>query len=99
MNCDKYGWSQFAPTDEVKDFDGTIDTGIYFIETDIYNYVLQGNGFYFDDTVEKLLKYKLITKSNIKYQVKASYSFLPNHFEKFVHENFRGNNHVHLEKI
>ena len=54
------------------------------IETNIYNIVLRGNGWYFDDTVEKLLKYKLITKSNIKYQVKASYNLLPNHFEKFV---------------
>ena len=87
MNCDKYGWSQFAPTDEVKDFDGTIDTGTYFIETSISNPVLEDNGWYFDyNTMEKVLKYKLITNSNIKFQVKASYSLSPDHFEKFVHD-------------
>ena len=35
-NCDKYGWSLYTPTDEVKEFDGEIDTGLYYIETNNY---------------------------------------------------------------
>ena len=59
MNCDTYGWSLFTPTDEVKPFDGTIDAGMYFIETDTC-FPLKGNGWYYDDTVEKALNYNLI---------------------------------------
>ena len=33
MNCDKFGWAIYMPTDEIKPFDGTIDTGRYCIET------------------------------------------------------------------
>ena len=85
MNCDKYGWSMFSPTDEVKPFDGTIDTGIYFIETDCY-FPLKGNGWYFDGVVEKALKYKLIGKSKIKYQVLASIKLKREHFKQFINE-------------
>ena len=35
-NCDTYGWSVFKPTDEVKPFDGTIETGVYFVESTNY---------------------------------------------------------------
>ena len=66
MNSDVYGWSIFKPTDEVKPFDGTIETGMYFVTTSNY-FPLKGNGWYFDDTVEKALKYNLITKN--KYEV------------------------------
>ena len=62
MNGDNYGWSIFTPTDEVKPFDGTIETGMYFITTTNY-FPLKGNGWYFDDTVDKALKYNLITKT------------------------------------
>jgi hypothetical protein len=36
----------------MKMYDGTIDTGMYVIETDNY-FPLKGNGWYYDDTVEK----------------------------------------------
>ena len=52
MNCDEYGWCKFMPTDEVKPFDGSIDTGLYFVSTTNYR-PLRGNGWYFDDCVEK----------------------------------------------
>ena len=83
MNCDNYGWSAFAPTDEVKPFDGTIDTGMYFIETGNC-FPLKGNGWYYDDTVEKALNRNLIKHENIKYQLKASYTLKQHHFEQFV---------------
>ena len=43
MNSDTYGWSIFKPTDEVKLFDGEIETGMYFIITSNY-FPLKGNG-------------------------------------------------------
>ena len=60
MNSDMYGWSIFKPTDEVNKFDGTIGTGMYFIITSNY-FPLKGNGWYFDDTVDKALKYNFVT--------------------------------------
>lgn len=85
MNSDIYGWSIFKPTDEVKPFDGTIETGMYFAVTSNY-FPLKGNGWYFDDTVDKALKYNLITKNDIKYQVKASCSLDQYHFKQFVRD-------------
>ena len=31
MNSDNYGWPIHMPTDEVRLYDGVIDTGCYFI--------------------------------------------------------------------
>ena len=75
----------YTPTDEVKHFDGAIDTGLYYVETNNY-FPLKGNGWYFDDTVEKAIKYKLINQGNIIYQLKPSFTLKPNHFEGFVHD-------------
>ena len=84
-NCDGFGWSLYTPTDEVKHFDGAIDTGLYYVETNNY-FPLKGNGWYFDDTVEKAIKYKLINQGNIIYQLKPSFTLKPNHFEGFVND-------------
>ena len=61
MKSDTYGWSIFKPTDEVKTFDGTIETGMHFVITS-NSFPLKGNGWHFDDTVEKSITYALITK-------------------------------------
>ena len=83
MNGDTYGWSIFTPTDEVKPFDGIIETGMYFVTTP--NYIpLKGNGWYFDDIVEKALEYKLIQHEDTKYQVNTSYALGQYHFKQFV---------------
>ena len=83
MNCDKFGWAVYMPTDGVKPFGGTIDTGRYCIETTDY-FALNGNGWYCDSVVERALTYKLITPGNIKYQMKASVALQPDHFNQFV---------------
>ena len=83
MTCDEYGWCKFMPTDEVKPFDGSIDTGLYFVSTTNYR-PLRGNGWYFDDTVEKALKHSLISETDIIYQRKPSYVLPPDHFKQFV---------------
>ena len=96
MNCDNYGWSMFTPTDEVKPFDGTIDAGMYFIETDNC-FPLKGNGWYYDDTIEKALNYNLIKKVNIKYQLKASYTLQQHHFKQFVLDVYEKFEPTHLD--
>ena len=87
--CDAYGWSRFAPTDEVKAFTegNAIHTGMYFVVTDNY-FPLKGNGWYFDEVVEKAIGYNLIMWDDIKYQVNASHSLPPTHFKQFVDEMF-----------
>ena len=85
MTCGNYGWPIYMPTDEVRLYDGVIDTGRYHIEsTD--GFALQGNGWYCDSVIDKALHYKLITSEDIKYQLKASMSLKPNHFKQFVLE-------------
>ena len=83
MNCDKFGWSVFMPTDEVKIFDDRIETGRYYIETDD-NFLFSGNGWYADILVEKAVNYELIDLENIKFQIKPSIVLKSNHFEDFV---------------
>ena len=57
MNCDQYGWPINMPTDEVRPYDGVIDTGRYYKEsTD--GFALQGNGWYCDSVIDKALNYK-----------------------------------------
>ena len=73
------------PTDEVEIYDGMIDTGRYYVET-TNAFALEGNGWYCDSVVGKALGYKLITPGNIKYQLKATMSLKPDHFNKFVLE-------------
>ena len=70
MNSGIYGWSIFKPTDEVKPLDGTSETGMYLVTT-ANCFPLKGNGWYFDDTVEKALKYTPMTEKDIKYQMKT----------------------------
>ncbi len=55
MECDKFGWAIYMPTDEIKIFDGNIDLGGYYVET-IGNFALNGNVWYADAVVEKSFK-------------------------------------------
>ena len=83
--CDDFGWSQFMPTDEAQPYDGKIETGMYFIETENCR-PLKGNGWYWDIIVWKSLNYGLIDHEDIKYQVKSSSVLPKSHFEQFVND-------------
>jgi hypothetical protein len=87
QTCDSFGWSRFTPEDEIQHFDGEIQTGIFYIETN-RGFPLRGNGWYFDGVVQGALEHELITKFDIKYQVKASLKLLPYHFKQFVLDLF-----------
>ena len=60
MNCDDYGWPVCMPTDEVRLYDGVIDTGGYYVES-TGGFALQGNGWYCDSVIDKAPNCKLIT--------------------------------------
>ena len=82
MNCDKYGWQIYMPTDEVSLYDGVIDTRIYHIEsTD--DVALQGNGWYCDSVIGKALNYEFIASEYIKYQLKSPMYLKPNRIKQF----------------
>ena len=84
MKCDnKFGWSVYNPTDEVKNFDGRIETGRYFIITND-TFLFSGNGWYADIIVEKAVNYGVIDLEDIKLQIKPSIVLKSNHFEDFV---------------
>ncbi len=83
MNCDEFGWAVYMPTDQVEEYDGTIDTGRYYIETSEC-FALEGNGWYCDSVIKKALQFKLITEEDIKYQLKSSMCLKPDHFKQFV---------------
>ena len=75
----------YMPTDEVEIYEGRIGTGRYYVET-TNTFALEGNGWYCDSVVDKALEYKLTTSENIEYQLKATMSLKPRHFNKFVLE-------------
>ena len=33
MNCDELGWAIYMPTDDIEEYDNTIETGRYYDET------------------------------------------------------------------
>ena len=71
MNCDEVGVAIYMPTDDVEEYDNTIETGIYYVETN-ETYPLEGNGWYCDIVVQKSFQYKLITEQDIIFQLKTS---------------------------
>ena len=74
-SCDDFGWPMFNPTDEVNMFNtiSDIETGVYFVET-FNSFPLTGDVWYFDGVVAAALKYEFITKEDINYYIKPSYS-------------------------
>ena len=68
-----------TPFDEIRHFDGTIETGILYVETR-HGFPLRGNGCYFDSVAKDAFELDLIQHSDIKYQVKASLKLDRRHF-------------------
>ena len=86
----KYGWAIYNVFDEVKPFDGKIETGYYFVKTDNF-FPFKGNGWYDADLVDYGINQCIINKDNITHQYKSSNELEPKYFEKFikfVYENF-----------
>ena len=74
---------EFTVLDNVEPFDGEITPGFYYIESD-NTFPLTGNGFYSKPMVDYVLGQLIITRSQIKKQVKPSATHPPNHFYPFI---------------
>ena len=83
MICDEFGWAIYMPTDDVEEYDNTIETDRCRVETN-ETFALEGNGWYCDIVVKKALHYKIITEQDTKFQLKASRKLKPNHFKQCV---------------
>ena len=70
----------YSVFDEVKPFDGKIEAGFYYINTDNF-FPFKGSGWYDADLVYYAYKCKLIKKRNILKQYKASSILDINNFE------------------
>ena len=85
-NClyhSKYEFPVFSVMDEVEEFSGKIEPGLFFVETD--NYIpLRGSGWYSQPAVEYCLEEKLIAKNDIKFAVYATGTIKRNYFNKFI---------------
>jgi hypothetical protein len=79
----KYGWPIYNVFDEVEKFDGVFSAGFYYVKTSNF-FPFRGNGFYDADLVDYGVESGIITKDDITFQYKSSYSLEPKHFEKFV---------------
>lgn len=87
-HCDKFGWARFTAVDEVQPYDGKkITAGLYYLVID-NDLPFHGNDFYIDNVVQNALDEGLITKSNIKYQIRASDKLKRDYFMEFVNKVF-----------
>eukprot|EP00971_Amphidinium_carterae_P341022 6479623-Amphidinium_carterae.1 len=74
---------QYSPVDQVEFFDGSIETGFYFVTTTNY-FPLKGNGWYNDYVVDKSIQHGLIQHDDIQYQLKPSKIIAKDNFTLFV---------------
>jgi hypothetical protein len=79
----KYGWPIYNVFDEIKPFDGKIEAGYYYIETNNY-FPFQGNGYYVADLIDYALNKNIIKLEDIKYQYKPSIVLPVKYFKKFI---------------
>ncbi len=70
---------------KLKSFDGYIEAGFYYINTDNF-FPFNGAGWYDEDLVHYAIQCKLIKKSNILKQYKASTFLDVDNFETFIKE-------------
>ncbi len=66
-----FGWLVYSVFDEVKAFDGEIEAGFYYIETDNF-FPFKGAGWYDADLVYYAHECKLIKNKNKLLQYKSS---------------------------
>ena len=78
-----FGWPVYSVFDEVKSFDGNIEAGFYYINTDNF-FPFKGAGWYDAELVYYAIKCKLIKKSNILKQYKASTVLNVDNFKVFI---------------
>ena len=73
----------FTVFDKVEEYNGVVDCGVYFVESD--NYLpLHGNGWYYHNMINYCLEEGIIKHEDIKFKIKSSLTIKPNYFNKFI---------------
>jgi hypothetical protein len=80
-----FGWPVYSVFDEVKSFDGDIEAGFYYVNTDNF-FPFKGAGWYDADLVYYAYECKLIKKKNILLQYKSSTVLNIDNFKTFIEE-------------
>jgi hypothetical protein len=78
-----FGWPVYSVFDEVKAFDGNIEAGFYYINTNNY-FPFKGAGWYDADLVNYAYDCKIIKKKNILLQYKPSTVLNVDNFKTFI---------------
>jgi len=78
-----FGWPVYSVFDEVKAFDGNIEAGFYYINTDNF-FPFKGAGWYDADLVNYAYDCKIIKKKNILLQYKPSTVLNVDNFKTFI---------------
>jgi tRNA A37 threonylcarbamoyladenosine biosynthesis protein TsaE len=84
----KFGWPVYSVFDEIVPFDGKIEAGYYYVETDNF-FPFHGNGFYDADLIQFAINEKIIKLNQIKYQYKPSTVLPITYFKKFIEEVYK----------
>jgi hypothetical protein len=83
-----FGWPVYSIFDEVKPFDGEIETGFYYINTNNF-FPFKGAGWYDADLVYYACECKIITNDNILLQYKSSDILNTDNFKTFIDEVYK----------
>ena len=75
-------WLQYTITDEVKDFDGVLKTGLYFVETEDMTILHKTN--WYSNTILQYAKENNISFEIIKQYIPASQSENKDYFKKII---------------
>ena len=78
-----YDFPVYSCLDNIRKFDGNITCGFYYIESNNV-FPLRKNGFYSQPIVEYCIKNKIISKFDILYQYKPSFTLKPDYFKPAV---------------
>jgi len=84
----KFGWPVYSVFDEIVPFDGKIEAGYYYVETENF-FPFHGNGFYDADLIQFAINEKIIKLNQIKYQYKPSTVLPITYFKKFIEEVYK----------
>ena len=94
-----YDFPRYSVLDDIESFDGKLETGFYYIETE-NTFPLRGNGFYATPAVKFTLDRNIISMNDIKYQFKSSFSIKSDYFKPFVeHLDFIFSGDESLKKL
>lgn len=79
----KYDYPVFTVMDNVCDYDGQKNPGLYYIESSNI-FPLRGNGWYYYPIVDYCLKNNIVKSADIKYCVISSLTIPHNYYNEFI---------------